>query len=78
MHKFRGAGYLSFLQFLKPKPKSNHDIEPKYTMRFITDIDKFYRFGQYSEPHKKYAMVVKFVDLICTPNARFYYSFLLV
>jgi hypothetical protein len=47
-------------------------------MRFITDIDKFYRFRQYSEPHKRYAMVVKFVHLICTPNALFYYSFLLV
>jgi hypothetical protein len=47
-------------------------------MRFITDIDQFYRFGQYSEPHKKNSMVVKFVNLICTPNALFYYSFLLV
>jgi hypothetical protein len=47
-------------------------------MNFITDIDQIYRFGQYSEPHKKYSMVVKFVNLICTPNALFYYSFLLV
>jgi hypothetical protein len=45
--------------------------------RFITDIDKFYRFGQYSEPHKKYAMVVKFVNPICTPNALFLFFFII-
>jgi hypothetical protein len=47
-------------------------------MRLITDIDQFCRFGQYSEPHKRYSVVVKFVNLICTPNALLYYPFLLV
>jgi hypothetical protein len=78
MHKFRGAGYLYFIKS-QYRNRNVLTTSNKNTLRPSYPISgNFVGLDKTADPPKKYSTVVKFVNLICTPKALFYYSFLLV